>query len=221
MPAAKDRKTGLALPVLGQPSRERADVARNRVALLRAARQIMVSEGLDAVRLDRVAAAAGVGIGTVYRHFGDRSGLANAMLDEHERQFQEAFLRGPPPLGPGAPPRERIVAFLDGELTRLETEAELQAVAQSRTVTARFSAGAYQAAHLHLFVLLRQLGLDRHTDYVADVLQAAVAANLYLQLRRERGLSPAEIHAGQRQLLDALLPVAEPSTWSGSGTPSS
>ena len=62
--------------------------------------------------MDEVARAAGVAKGTVFHRFGDRAGLALALLDEHERALQEQVLRGPPPLGPGAPPRERLLAFL-------------------------------------------------------------------------------------------------------------
>ena len=40
--------------------------------------------------MDAVAEAAGVGKGTLYRRFGDRNGLAYAILDEREREFQEA-----------------------------------------------------------------------------------------------------------------------------------
>ena len=54
--------------------------------------------------MDQVAAAAGVGKGTLFRRFGDKSGLAAALLDARERVLQEAVLFGPPPLGPGAPP---------------------------------------------------------------------------------------------------------------------
>ena len=53
----------------------------------------------------------GVGKGTLFRRFGDRAGLARALLDESERRLQDGFLHGPPPLGPGAPPRARLKAF--------------------------------------------------------------------------------------------------------------
>ena len=54
--------------------------------------------------MEDVAHAACVGTGTLYRRFGDRAGLALALLDEQEREFQNALITGPPPLGPGAPP---------------------------------------------------------------------------------------------------------------------
>src|ERR1700726_2677170 len=62
--------------------------------------------------MQAVATAAGVGKGTVFHRFGDRDGLTQALLDDYMRDFQDAFLHGPPPLGPGAPPDERLAAFV-------------------------------------------------------------------------------------------------------------
>ena len=61
--------------------------------------------------MDDIAAAAGVGKGTVFRRFGSRAGLMMVLLDEDEKASQQAFLFGPPPLGPDAPPLERLLAF--------------------------------------------------------------------------------------------------------------
>jgi AcrR family transcriptional regulator len=53
-----------------------------------------------------VAREAGVAKSTVFHRFGDRQALAQALVGDAERALQEDLLRGPPPLGPGAPPRE-------------------------------------------------------------------------------------------------------------------
>ena len=90
---------------------ERGDAARNRALLLEAARSLVAKRGADAVTMDDVAAAAGVGKGTLFRRFGSRAGLMLVLLDEDERASQQAFLFGPPPLGPDAPPMDRLVAF--------------------------------------------------------------------------------------------------------------
>ena len=120
------------LPVAGRPRPERADAARNRGRVLEAARQLFAERGVQAVTMSEVARAAGVAKGTVFHRFGDRAGLALALVDEAERALQEQVLRGPPPLGPGAPPRERLLAFLDAlaELT-VEHRDLLREVEQS------------------------------------------------------------------------------------------
>jgi len=90
---------------------ERGDAARNRALLLDAARRLIDERGADAVTMDDIAGAAGVGKGTVFRRFGSRAGLMMVLLDEDEKALQHAFMFGPPPLGPGAPPTDRLVAF--------------------------------------------------------------------------------------------------------------
>ena len=51
--------------------------------------------------MDAVAAAAGVGKGTVFRRFESREGLMAALLNHSETEWQAAVISGPPPLGPG------------------------------------------------------------------------------------------------------------------------
>src|ERR1700738_3598395 len=96
------------------PPVERGDAARNRVLVLDAARRLVAERGADAVTMDDIAAAAGVSKGTVFRRFGSRAGLMMVLLDEGERASQQAFLFGPPPLGPDAPPLDRL-AGVGGE----------------------------------------------------------------------------------------------------------
>jgi AcrR family transcriptional regulator len=192
------------LPVLGQPPPERADAARNRRAVLAAAHAILAESGIDGLTMDRVAAAAGVGVGTVYRRFGDLAGLAFALLDDEEREFQRAYLSGPPPLGPGAPPAARIRAFLHAMVDRMETAGELHSLAESRSRTARYTSGAYRTARTHLLTLLREVR-QHDAAYRADALLAVVGANLVLHQRRELGFSPERIKQGLDGMLDALI----------------
>jgi AcrR family transcriptional regulator len=60
----------------------RADAARNRAALLAAATRLICERGVEAVSMEDVALAAGVGKGTVFRRFGDKAGLVQAVVDE-------------------------------------------------------------------------------------------------------------------------------------------
>src|SRR6201999_3333178 len=57
----------------------RADARRNRCRILEAAENIFTSRGM-AASTDEVAAAAGVGIGTVFRHFPTKNALLEALL---------------------------------------------------------------------------------------------------------------------------------------------
>src|SRR5690606_5627590 len=90
---------------------ERTDAARNRAKVLAAAAELFATRDPRTVTMDDIAKAAGVGRGTLYRRYPDRTAIAVALLDEHERALQQHLLSGEPPLGPGAPPAERLAAF--------------------------------------------------------------------------------------------------------------
>jgi AcrR family transcriptional regulator len=66
-------------PTTGTSRSLRADARRNQEQVLRAARHLFVERGLDCP-LEDIARGAGVGIGTLYRHFVDRDGLITAVL---------------------------------------------------------------------------------------------------------------------------------------------
>ncbi len=95
----------------GPPPADRADAARNRRLLLATARDIIAGQGAGQLTMDGLAERAGLGKGTVFRRFGTRAGIFAALLDDDERDFQQQVLTGPPPLGPGAPPLDRLIAY--------------------------------------------------------------------------------------------------------------
>jgi AcrR family transcriptional regulator len=192
---AGDDRPGAELPVAGRPRRERADAARNRERVLAAARRLFAERGAGAVTIEEVARAAGVAKGTVFHRFGDRAGLALALLDEHERSLQERVLRGPPPLGPGAPPRERLLEFL-AALAELTVEhRELLLEVERAAPAARYRTGAYQAWHQHTVLLLGPgSGLRAH------LLLAPLAADLVWRLGEE-GVTAAELTAALHELV--------------------
>ncbi|MBM7773185.1 AcrR family transcriptional regulator [Actinokineospora baliensis] len=196
------------LPVLGLPPTERADAARNRRKILDAAAHIVATAGVDGLSMEEVAQRAGVGIGTVYRRFGDRAGLAYALLDERERELQTAFLTGPPPLGPGAPPLERIKAFLHALHDRVEAQPDLLTVAEMNSPHARYTGGAYAVHHTHLVTLLTQAHPACDAHYLADALLAPLAASM-ITYQHTRGMSSKRIKAGLDELLAGL---AKPTT---------
>ncbi|CAN5143763.1 hypothetical protein BH10PSE2_BH10PSE2_05860 [soil metagenome] len=78
-------------------SAPRKDVVRHRAALLDAAASVFASEGVDAP-LARIAGEAGVGRGTLYRHFPERIDLIVALLNRNldDLQAQAADLAGQP-----------------------------------------------------------------------------------------------------------------------------
>ncbi len=198
-------------PVDNPPQRrERIDAVRNRERVLRAAEKLFAERGFEGVLMEDVAHEAGVGKGTLYRRFADRAELAAALLDDRERRLQDDLLRGPPPLGPGAAPVERLVAFLRalGELT----EANLDLVLASETgrAGARYRLGAYAVWRLHVRVLAEQAEPSLDAKWLADALLAPLAADLYRHQRHELGMSAARIAAGLERLACDALQVSKP-----------
>src|SRR5271167_4241736 len=149
LPVEEDAARG-ALPMLESARPGRADAARNHVAVLEAAERLVAARGADAVTMDQVACAARVGKGTLFRHFDDRCGLMRALLDERERSFQEDFIRGPAPLGPGAPARARLLAFGERLLDHIEIQGDLLAAAENGAPGQRLRHSVYAAYHLHV-----------------------------------------------------------------------
>lgn len=172
------------LPVIGGLT-ERADAARNRQLILAAAARLFARDGVACTSMDAIAIEAGVGKGTLFRRFGDRASLALALLESSERAFQEAFIRGPAPLGPGADPRQRLIAFGRRLLERYSADGDLLLAAQTAgTPGRRFGTGPYGAYHAHLTILLRQAAPTLDAHYAADALLAPLSAELILhQLR--------------------------------------
>lgn len=184
------------LPIEG-PQPERGDAARNRRRLLDAARTLLADRSPGEVTTEAIAAAAGVGKGTLFRRFGSRAGLMVHLLDEDERAMQQAFMFGPPPLGPAAAPMERLSAF---------GRARLQFVHRHRGVLAevghdpatRYNA-VFAVLHTHVRMLLASAGTTGDLDAQADALLALLDVDYVdYQIGRQRTV------ASQAEAWDSL-----------------
>jgi AcrR family transcriptional regulator len=189
------------LPIAGAP-RERADAAANRVRILEAAVRVLAERGAEGTSIDAVAGEAGVGKGTIFRRFGDRSGLFQALMDEHLRVFQDAFMFGPPPLGPGAPAEDRLAVFFDGLLDLHDEHLELTlALERDRSGV---PIEGYLALSLHVESLVRQISPDPDPRITAQLLLNAINVSLVRYLRRDADMSLATIKASMRLLIAGL-----------------
>lgn len=185
-----DRR-GLPLLSSGVP-RERADAARNRARVLAAAERLFAARGVDAVSMDDVARAAGVGKGTLYRRFKDKSGLAAALLNERETELQTKMLSGPPPLGPGAPPNDRLAAFIAAYVAYVDRHLELVDLSQTASPGARLRTGAHRLWRHHCQILLTAAGVP-DAGVRADILLAALTAEQVRHWRRDQRLSLSDL----------------------------
>jgi len=199
-----DRKRlPLSLPLLEERS-ERVDAAANRKRILAAARAVFAERGADGTTMDAVACAAGVGKGTLFRRFGDRAGLCDALLNDSMAEFQDAFLSGPPPLGPGAPASVRLEAFVD-ELLRL-TDAQLDlALAAARATAAGAQVSVHSSLALFVRVMVAEIDASLDGEVVADLLLGAISPGVVYHLRRDRGIELERLQVAARALLRGLI----------------
>ncbi|MDT0614665.1 TetR/AcrR family transcriptional regulator [Streptomyces lancefieldiae] len=187
----------------------RADAARNRARLLEAAARLIAEHGAAGVTMEAVAAAASVGKGTVFRRFGDRTGLLMALLDHSEKKFQAALLGGPPPLGPGAPPVERLRAFGCAMLRRCVEELDLQLAAEP-SAERRYTAAPRRFLRGHVALLLRQAVPDADSELLSHTLLAYLDAALIHHLTEQCGVSPARLEAGWLDLVARVTRTRPP-----------
>lgn len=188
-----------------EPRKERADAARNRRAILDATAALLAEEGWSGITMDRVAAAAGVGKGTIFHRFGSRAGLLYELIGERAFALREAVRSGPPPLGPGAPAVERLLAYFDAMTVQAVANIELMVAYQSMPPHPdREELHAFWA--LHISSLLREARPDlddKEAETVGALLLAPLGGEAARRMVQEGGLD--RLRAGMRELVTAVL----------------
>lgn len=192
---------------------ERADAARNRRAILAATEDLLRRHDPGQVTVEQVAAAAGVSKATVFHRFASRTGLMRALMEERARELRDAVTSGPPPLGPGAPPGERLAAFLDAVIALASRNAGLLTAHEHALATRKDTASAREANPVYLFwhdhvsALIAQgrPGLD--ASLLAHVLLGSLHTDAVAQLVRDG--QAGRVQAGMRALADALLTTGD------------
>jgi AcrR family transcriptional regulator len=200
------------LPVVGAPRVERADAVRNRLHLLTTAREMLAEQGVDKLTINGLAERAGLGKGTVCRRFGTRAGIFEALMEDEERAFQQQVLSGPPPLGPGAEPLERLIAYGRAriafmiehrEITRAGLDGRQPVPTGSKTTLSR----------MHLRMLLGQIPQGpADLDVLAVQLSAALEGPLLLYVS-ESDLAEVSLQIEERTAQgwqDLVLRVCRP-----------
>lgn len=182
------------LPVLGQPEARpaRADAQHNRARILEAAKKMVKKRGLDGLCMDELAALAGVGKGTLYRRFADKTALLHALLDEDERELQEEVRREFARYAADLPMLlEKLHAFV------VEHAPVLAAAEASARGDARYTCAPYAWRHALIAQLLERTGPGgAAAEHLADVLLSSMSGELVLRALQTQ--SAAELKAQAR-----------------------
>lgn len=186
-----------------RPTRERRDAALHRQQVLAAAERLFGERGFDAVTMDEIAAAAGVGKGTLYRRFGDKGQLVLALMDPDLAALQ-ADLDAVPHMESALDELKSVMSCIV-VWTDAHT-AELGVVAAQRAV---HCSAMYEWLHnvvLELLIEAASSSEARIGDpvFAADALLAVLDVDHVHFLRQRRGYSTAQIEAGIHMLIDGF-----------------
>ncbi|MEU5272612.1 TetR/AcrR family transcriptional regulator [Streptomyces hygroscopicus] len=184
----------------------RKDAARNREAVLAAADALFARRGSpEDITMADVAAAAGVGKGTLFRAFGDRPGLLRALYEARLEPVREAVEAGPPPLGPATPPRQRVPALLDAVLCFKLDNGRLALALEESGSGSPYQAEHYRRWHGLLRTVLEQIPGLADGDFTAHALLAATRADLVAYLAEQERLSRERMRAELAQFTARVL----------------
>ncbi|MEQ4725308.1 helix-turn-helix domain-containing protein [Nonomuraea sp. B19D2] len=191
----------------------RSDATRNREAILRATEELLATHGAEHISLDRVAAAAGVGKGTLFRRFGSRTGLFQELLAERAAALALAIESPGSPLGPGAPPRERLLAFLDELAELAQRNLALFAAHERACADDKYRDPTYLRWHAHVTALIAEAGRARSAmsggeggldaEFAAHALLGSFDADLARHVMADGGV--ARLKSSVRGLAEALF----------------
>jgi AcrR family transcriptional regulator len=202
-----------------RPERRNAGEFDRRI--LSTAESLFAEHGVTAVSMHQIAQAAGVGQGTLYRRYANKGELCLDLLSDNGHQLQTETTTFLTDTARTFSARER----LDGVLTRLVNFEEANGQLLSAIVEAscggrrdlQYRNPLVQWLHCMISTLLEQAVAQQELPaldvaFTADALLSALAVDLYLFQRQERGFSPQRILQGVRRIyIDGLTaPSAEP-----------
>jgi len=189
--------------------RERRDAAEHRRRILSAAKDLFAEHGVDAVAMQQIARAAGVGQGTLYRRYAHKGQLCLDLLADASSHFRKnvyAFLAAPDAPAPALDKLDAVLMKLaafnedNGALLGAVVDA-----ANGEYRTSMYHSSLYRWLHAVVQALLERAAAEGESlpldiAYTTDAILAALAIDLYLYQRHELGFSQERITKALRRL---------------------
>lgn len=192
---------------------ERADAAANRALILQTAERLFAERGVANVCMAEIAAAAGVGKGTLYRRFSSKGELCLSLMDHQMEEFQNGALgRFWEQTIEGVPYLEQLARFL-GELVNftefhspllIEVQRDGMGQGDVRLNLPHFWQYTTVRALLRSAARNGEVKLNLDLDYLGEALLAPLAVDTFRFQRIVRGYSTEQISAGLRSLVGLL-----------------
>lgn len=182
--------------------KERADALRNRQLLLETASGLFREQGAAHVTMSAIAEAAGVGKGTLYRHFPDKGALILALLNADMQALQTRVLTA---LARPQPVEEKLRWFLDEAARYVIDHLEFLLESADASPEAMRLHPAHDWWRLTLYGLLRQIPTCAEPDIAADVLYLMLDVQTIRYQRYARNYPPERIIHGLHYTLARLV----------------
>jgi AcrR family transcriptional regulator len=180
----------------------RADARRNHRLVLEAAARLFARFGVEAVSMTQIAQEAGVGKGTLYRNFPNKISLCYALLDQEQRDLQEATLRR---LRQKISPQENLLWFLEqAALFVMRNEALLHAGTDD-VQSVSLDIPAHLWWRQTILNLLQQADVVGDVEYFGDTLYALLHVNTIRFQRLSLGYPQVRVIAGLHAVASRLF----------------
>jgi AcrR family transcriptional regulator len=187
------------LIVIDQQQPTRADALKNRALILETASHLFAERGVNAVTMSDIAEAAGIGKGTLYRHFENKVDLCHAMLDHDQRALQERSLEY---LRLHNDPLANLGWFLSEVAHFVDRHFELLCVGTNHGTV--LDHPAHWWWRMTIRGLLGQINVVGDLDYLSDMFYLMLdVRTIYFQ--REQGYSIERISEGLLDMLHQLV----------------
>jgi len=186
----------------------RADAARNHKRLLNTARQLFQDEGVAEVTMSAIAKAAGVGKGTLYRHFPDKAQLCHALLDEAMRDFQQRTIEE---LRHDRDPMDHLRWFLWQAIVYVDQYSDLLREAAVTGEATNLQHPAHIWWRQTILSLLHRMRVVGDVSYTADVLYVLLDVQTLRFQRENLGYDLQRIVDGVLLVLQRLTAVCDQS----------
>jgi AcrR family transcriptional regulator len=158
-----------------RPRQQRSDSLRNQARILEAAEEVFGSEGL-AVPIDAIAERAGVGVGTIYRHFPTKEALFEAIVLRHFRHLVERVQC----LTSAEDPAGALFSFVSELVSEAVAKRDLADALAGAGIDVKAAAGELKQdlenAMEHLLVRAQQDGSIRADVSIADLMSLVGAS---------------------------------------------
>ncbi len=194
--------------------RERADARANRRLLLAVARQRFAEQGVAATSMQEIARAAGVGQGTLYRHFAHKGELCLALAQDDIAEFQARLSTVIGDRGDGLAPLTRLEVLISERVQLMERHLPLFAAMDEAGTNPRRGdrlRGPFDTwVHEQVIALLTEAVAhkevaDLDVAVTADLILAMMSAALYRYQRTTCGYGQERIVAAIRRMcIDGL-----------------